>query len=105
MSTENLPFRESARQSEEGQGSTRKEMDPDLVFDTAELLHKLSAKYLSCQHAWILGPRISCYADYPGLVKSCCAKLLKEGAAFLCTGDSGKPAARIFEDLGRERFP
>ena len=84
--------------------------DLDLVechdcFATAELLHKFSGKYLCGQHAWILGARISCNPDYPGLVKSRRAKLLEEGTAFLCAGDSGKPAARIFEDLCRERLP
>ncbi len=71
----------------------------------AELMHELSGKYFCGQHAWILGSGISCYPDYPGLVNSRRAKLLEEGAAFLRAGDSGKPAARIFEDLRRERLP
>ncbi len=70
----------------------------------AELLYNFSGKYLCGQHAWILGPRISCDPDYPGLVNSRRAKLLEEGAAFLRAGDSGEPAARLFENLRRERL-
>jgi hypothetical protein len=82
-----------------------RELYPDLVFRTVELLHNFSGKYLCGEHAWILGPRVSCHPEHPGLVNSSRAKLLEEGAAFLCAGDSGKPAARIFEDLRRERLP
>ncbi|MBP1609836.1 MAG: hypothetical protein H6Q04_2071 [Acidobacteria bacterium] len=75
------------------------------IIQTAELVHDFSGKDLCCQHAWILGPRIPCYPDYPGFVNSRCAKLLEEGAAFLGAGDSGEPAAGILEDLRGQRLP
>ncbi len=67
-------------------------------------MHNFSGKHLCGQHAWILGPRVACYSDYPGLVNARRATLFEEGAAFLRAGDSGKPAALIFEDLRREGF-
>jgi hypothetical protein len=38
-------------------------------------------------------------------MKSRRPKHFKKGAAFLCAGDSGEQAARIFEDLRRKRLP
>ena len=69
------------------------------------LMHNLSSIYFCSQNARIVRPRIPCCPQDPCFRKSRCAKFLKEGAAFLRPGNSGKPIARIISDLRRERFP
>jgi hypothetical protein len=68
-------------------------------------VHNLPGANFRGQHARILCARIPHGTQNPCFGNSCFAKFLEEGAAFLCSGNSGKPVARLVSHLLRERFP